>query len=181
MQPQLSYRHRVITDDEVVFIRPLVAANPQSGQRNLYEKLCLASNWVQANGAPRHLGCRDRYIGCTPQARWANIALLAYNARVLILPWVTVPHQASHLLGRMARRLSANWPALYDRPIHFLETFIDPLRFRGTCCRAASQNVLGLITAGGKDAPTRPSRSIDQAGAGLCQGQGRPPATVCLR
>ncbi|MDP1649564.1 MAG: DUF4338 domain-containing protein [Rubrivivax sp.] len=274
MQPLLSYRHRVITDDDLVFIRQLIAANPQSSRRNLSEKLCLAWNWVQANGAlramvcrglmlmlhrrglielppvrqvmrnpmverrapeavsvdqtplrstlaelgaleirqvrrtpdeavfnalmqqhhylgytrpvgehlkvmvyaagrpiaamawssaPRHLGCRDRYIGWTAQARLANIALLAYNTRFLILPWVTVPHLASHLLGRMARRLSADWQALYAHPIHFLETFIDPERFRGTCYRAANWTVLGITTGRGKDAPTRQvNRSIKQ-------------------
>jgi hypothetical protein len=33
-------------------------------------------------------------------------------------PWVRVPHLASHLLGRMARRVSSDWEARYDHPIH---------------------------------------------------------------
>ena len=199
MQPTLKYRHRVITDEDLVFIRHLIASNPQSSRRNLSEKLCQAWDWVQANGAlrsmvcrglmlmlhrqalielppvrrvmrnpmvernappsvtsdetplrailadlgpleirqvrrtpdeavfnalmhqhhylgytqpvgehlkymvyaggrpiaamawssaPRHLGSRDRFIGWTPQARLANIRLLAYNTRYLILPTV---------------------------------------------------------------------------------------------
>ena len=81
--------------------------------------------------------------------------MLAYNTRFLILPWVTVPHLASHLLGRMARELSSHWQELYDHPIYYLETFVDPGRFRGTCYRAANWTPLGLTTGRGKDAPTK--------------------------
>jgi hypothetical protein len=113
------------------------------------------------SSAPRHLGSRDRFIGWSPKARLANVRLLAYNTRFLILPWVTVPHLASHLLGRMARRLSADWQALYGHPIYFLETFVDPQRFRGTCYRAANWIHLGATAGRGKDAPTyEPNRSI---------------------
>ncbi len=115
------------------------------------------------SSAPRHLGSRDRFIGWTAQARLANIALLAYNTRFLILPWVTVPHLASHLLGRIAKRLSVDWQAVYAHPIYFLETFIDPQRFAGTCYRAANWTLLGVTTGRGKDAPTyEPNRSIKQ-------------------
>ena len=79
--------------------------------------------------APRHLGSRDRFIGWGPQARRQNIRLLAYNTRFLILPWVRVPHLASHILGRMARMLSVDWQRLYGHPIYFVETFIDPQLF----------------------------------------------------
>ena len=58
MQRTLSYRHRVITDDDVVFIRKLIAAHPASSRRDLSKKLCEAWNWVQANGALRDMVCR---------------------------------------------------------------------------------------------------------------------------
>src|ERR1019366_7111534 len=48
------------------------------------------------------------------------------------------PHLASHILGRMARQISQDWERTYGHPIYFLETFIDPERFRGTCYRAAN-------------------------------------------
>ncbi|MBW8892366.1 MAG: DUF4338 domain-containing protein [Burkholderiales bacterium] len=270
----LSYRHRVITDEDLVFIRNLIAEHPGASRRRLSEKLCEAWNWVQANGAlrsmvcrglmlmlhrqglielppvrqvsrnplvdrdqpglvnvdeaplqtslaelgllevrqvrrtpeealfnsllerhhylgyvqpvgehlkylvyaqdrpvacvawcsaPRHLGSRDRHIGWSAQARLANIRLLAYNTRFLILPWVAVPHLASHILGRMARMLSTDWQRMYGHPIYFVETFVDPQRFRGTCYRAANWIVLGETTGRGKDAPTRQAnRSIKQ-------------------
>ena len=272
MQGTLSYRHRVITEDDLVFIRRLIAAHPGLSRRRLSAKLCEAWNWVQPNGslrdmvcrgmmlmlhreglielpavrrvprnpmvernapsvvdvdqtplqtslaglgplevrqvrrtpdealfnslmqqhhylgytqpvgeqlkfvvyaagrpiaclawssAPRHLGSRDRFIGWAAKARLANIGLLAYNTRFLILPWVVVPHLASHLLGRMARTLSAHWQAVYGHPIYFIETFVDPQRFAGTCYRAANWIHLGVTTGRGKDAPTyEPNRSI---------------------
>ena len=112
------------------------------------------------SSAPRHLGPRDRFIGWSAEARRRNIRYLAYNSRFLILPWVTVAHLASHLLGRMARVISHDWARLYSHPIFYLETFVDPARFRGTCYRAANWQALGLTTGRGKDAPTKkPTRS----------------------
>jgi hypothetical protein len=59
--------------------------------------------------------------------------------------------------------LSADWQRLYAHPIYYLETFIDPQRFRGICYRAANWKVLGLTTGRGKDAPTRQAnRSIKE-------------------
>ena len=119
---------------------------------------CLA--W---SSSPRHLGARDRYIGWSQLARQRNISRIAYNTRYLILPWVKVPHLASHILGRMAARISTDWEGLYAHPIHLLETFVDPERFRGTCYLAANWKVLGETTGRGKDDLThRPNRSIKQ-------------------
>ncbi len=115
------------------------------------------------SSAPRHLGSRDRFIGWSGEARRRNIRLIAYNTRFLILPWVQVPHLASHLLSRMARRLSPDWERIYGHPIYFLETFVDPERFRGTCYRAANWVVLGRTTGRGKDDQThRPNRSLKE-------------------
>jgi hypothetical protein len=115
------------------------------------------------SSAPRHLACRDRFIGWSAQARRQNIRFLAYNLRFLILPWVKVPHLASHLLGRMARILPGDWQRTYGHPVYFLETFVDPQRFKGICYRAANWTILGRTTGRGKDAPTRrPNRPIKE-------------------
>lgn len=121
------------------------------------------------SSAPRHLGPRDRFIGWSPQARRRNIRLIAYNSRFLIPPWITVPHLASHVLGRVTRVLSAEWQRLYRHPVHFVETFVDPTRFRGTCYRAANWIFLGRTTGRGKDDRTnRPNRPLkDVYGLGL--------------
>jgi hypothetical protein len=119
---------------------------------------CLA--W---SSAPRHLGARDRYIGWSAEARRRNIRFIAYNTRFLILPWVQVEHMASHILGRMATRISADWQRMYEHPIHFLETFVDPERFRGTCYRAANWVLLGRTTGRGKQSNSYvPNRSIKE-------------------
>jgi hypothetical protein len=119
---------------------------------------CLA--W---SSAPRHLGSRDRYIGWSGEARRRNIRFISYNTRFLILPWVEVPNLASYILSRIAGRLSADWERVYGHPIYFLETFIDPERFRGTCYRAANWVLLGRTTGRGKDDQTnRPNRSIKE-------------------
>ena len=115
------------------------------------------------SSAPRHLGSRDRYIGWSAAARRANIRFIAYNTRFLILPWVRVPHLASHLLGRVTARLKRDWEQLYNHPVYFAETFIDPGRFRGTCYRAANWKLLGVTTGRGKDDHTnRPNRPIKE-------------------
>jgi hypothetical protein len=270
----LKYRGRVITPEEIVYIRELVAENPDASRRRLSEKLCEAWQWRQANGAlrdmvcrglllmlhragqielppvrqislnpfirrerpapmlidntpingplsalrpielqqvrrtpheplfnslieqyhyltyiqpvgehlkylvwsqgrpiaclawssaPRHLGSRDRYIGWSAEARRRNIQFIAYNTRYLILPWVRAPHLASHILGKMAVALPDDWERIYDHRIYFLETFVDPARFRGTCYRAANWVLLGRTTGRGKDDQTyKPNRPIKE-------------------
>ena len=117
---------------------------------------CLA--W---SSPPWHMGPRDRFIGWTAGVRRRNLHLLAYNTRFLILPWVQVRHLASHILGRMARRLSADWEALYGHPLYYLETFVDRERFAGTCYRAANWRCLGPTTGRGiKDKAHKVTLSI---------------------
>jgi len=127
--------------------------------------------WAQArpvacvawSSAPRHLGSRDRYIGWGAEARRRNIRFLTYNTRFLILPWVQVEHLASHILGRMAARISDDWQRMYGHPVYFLETFVDPERFRGTCYRAANWVLLGKTTGRGKQSNSYvPNRSIKE-------------------
>jgi hypothetical protein len=101
------------------------------------------------SSGPWHMGPRDRFIGWTPTVRRRNLHLLAYNTRFLILPWVHVRHLASHILGQMARGLSADWERLYGHPIYYLETFVDRERFAGTCYRAANWRCLGQTTGRG--------------------------------
>lgn len=275
MTVEFSYRGKTVDGVGIDFIKQLIAENPQLSRRRLSTKLCLAWNWVQANGhprdmvcrglllgmhraglielpakrmsppnpfvrrarpqpvadrswdcvegtlsalgpieirqvrrsaaeqlfgslmqahhylgytqpvgehlkyvcfargmpvaclawssSPRHLGARDRFIGWTAEQRRANIHLLAYNTRFLILPWVRVPHLASHLLGRVARMISEDWQQLYQHPIHLLETFIDPERFRGVCYRAANWILVGQTTGRGKNDQTkRANRSLKE-------------------
>jgi len=60
---------------------------------------------------------RDQFIGWDQDTRKANLHLITNNMRFLILPWVKVPHLASHILGRVARRISSDWIKRYNHPI----------------------------------------------------------------
>ncbi|MGH8143721.1 MAG: Druantia anti-phage system protein DruA, partial [Steroidobacteraceae bacterium] len=85
----------------------------------------------------------------------------AYNTRFLVLPWVSVPHLASHLLSRMTRMLSAEWEKVYGHGVYFAETFVDTTRHRGTCYRAANWVMLGRTQGRGKDdLMHRPNRTL---------------------
>ena len=116
---------------------------------------------VAFSSAPRHIGCRDRFIGWPARVRRQNLHLIAYQSRFLILPWVQVPHLASHLLGRIARILPHEWKRVYGHRVCFIETFVDPTRFKGTCYRGANWVYLGRTTGRGKDDQTgRPNRPL---------------------
>jgi len=116
------------------------------------------------SSAPRHIGCRDRFIGWRKEIQQKNLHLIAYNTRFLILPWVRVRFLASHLLGRIVRVLPEDWQGIYKHRIYFVETFIDTserLHFKGTCYRAANWVYLGKTTGRGKNDHThKPNRSI---------------------
>jgi hypothetical protein len=268
----IKYRGRMVTDEDVSFIRQLIAAHPTLSRRALSQKLCEAWNWRQPNGRPRDmicrglmlglhraghielpparsvthnplarrpvpspveidcspihadlpslqplrfeqvrrtageplfnsliqqhhylgytqpvgehlkylvssgervvaalawssvahgLNCRDRFIGWSPAMRRENRHLLAYNSRFLIPPWVRVPHLASHVLGRMVRRLSQDWERIYQHPIYFVETFVEPARHRGSCYRAANWIILGETSGRGHRCWTfQPNRPV---------------------
>lgn len=274
MPVQYQYRGRVITPDDIVFLRQFIAANSSLSRRKLSARVCQAWDWRQANGAlrdmvcrglllmlhrageielpeirfvarnplverrppapmlidrtpvitrlkklrpvevqqvrhtgdeslfnsliehhhylgyeqpvgehlkylvwshgrpiacmawssaPRHLGSRDQFIGWSKEARKRNIRFLTYNTRFLILPWIQCPHLASHILSRVTTTLLNDWERMYEHPIYFAETFIDPERFRGTCYRAANWVLLGRTTGRGKDDLThRQNRSIKE-------------------
>lgn len=106
------------------------------------------------SSAPRHIECRDRFIGWDEQQRKRNLRFLAYNTRFLILPWVRVPHLASHLLGRIAREISRDWQGIYSHRVYMLTTFVDTERFAGTCYKAANWVYTGLTKGVGKNSRT---------------------------
>ncbi len=96
---------------------------------------------------------RDTFVGWTPPERQRRLAWTTNNTRFLILPWVRVPHLASHVLGLVVRRLSSDWQSRYGHPIHLLETFVERERFMGTCYRAAGWIAVGDTAGRGRNAP----------------------------
>jgi len=110
-----------------------------------------AMGWTASTPNVAH---RNRFIGWNREQSIQNIQFIAYNTRYLILPWVRVPHLASHLLAKMAKQISRDWQELYGHPIYLLETFVDPERFAGTSYRAANWIYLGLTSGRGRNDKT---------------------------
>jgi len=92
---------------------------------------------------------RDTWIGWTDQARQANLSHVVNNSRFLILPWVAVPHLASHILALAARQLPADWLAVYQVCPVLLETLVDQPH-TGTCYRAANWIAVGQTQGRGR-------------------------------
>ena len=81
---------------------------------------------------------RDAFIGWDARQREAGLSRITNNTRFLIPQWVRVPHLASHVLSRVARRIGDDWQAKYGHRVYLLETFVDRSRFLGTCYQAAN-------------------------------------------
>lgn len=158
----------------VSLVEPLSAVSAQAGgSQDLRLYNCLLSRYhylghrntvgenmryLARDRAGRPVGCalfgsaawkcaaRDAFIGWDAPVRERRLGLLTNNTRFLVLPWVEVPHLASHLLSRLSRRIRADWHSKYGHPIYALETFVDRGRFRGTCYRAANWLQVGQTT-----------------------------------
>lgn len=102
-------------------------------------------------GAAFKSAARDVHIGWSQAVREQRLVEVVNNNRFLILPWVRVPHLASHLLGRVARRIRGDWQAYYNRDIILLETFVEQSRFKGTCYKAANWRYIGETTGRGRN------------------------------
>jgi hypothetical protein len=89
------------------------------------------------------VACRDGYLGWTKECRQSKLHLVTNNMRFLVMPWVRVAHLASHILGKIARRIQKDWVERYGHSVVLLETFVDTSRFRGTCYRAANWHYVG--------------------------------------
>lgn len=114
------------------------------------------------NSGALKLKLRDRWVRAPWQSYSHNLNQIAYNGRFLIAPWVRVSHLASHLLGRVARRISRDWQKLYHHPVLLLESFVDTERFRATCYRAANWKCLGRSEGRGTKSTAAGQTSIKE-------------------
>lgn len=104
---------------------------------------------VQLSSPAWRLAARDRWIGWDDRTRRQHLQRIVNHSRFLVLPWVVVPHLASHLLGHLARLVPETWQETYGvRPV-LLETLVDVGR-PGTCYRAANWIALGTTTGRGR-------------------------------
>ena len=101
-------------------------------------------------GASKSVAVRDEWIGWSHKQRMRNLPWVLNNQRMLIFPWVKVPHLASHVLGQLARRVGDDVERRWGfRPV-LLETYVDPERFPGTCYQAAGWVRLGMSAGTGR-------------------------------
>lgn len=101
------------------------------------------------SAASLHLKSRDQFIGWTHEQCRRRRALIANNARLLCLPQCSYPNLVSRFMKLMLQRLSDDWMNRWRHPIAFVETFVDPRYFQGTCYKASGWALLGH-TAGWK-------------------------------
>jgi hypothetical protein len=85
-----------------------------------------------------HLADRDAFIGWNDEQRQRHLKRIIGNSRFLILPWIRCPNLASMILGRVAKRVAADWKAAYGIQPVLMETFVQQKRFPGTSYRAAN-------------------------------------------
>jgi hypothetical protein len=88
-------------------------------------------------------GLHDRWIGWTAEQRRRRLALVANNARYLVLPGYHVPNLATRVMRLTLARLSTDWVQRYGHPVAAVETFVDPQPFQGTVYRAGGWQELG--------------------------------------
>ncbi len=84
MEREFRYRGKTYSQDEIAFIRQLIADNPNDSRWRLSKKLCLSWNWVQENGALRDMVCRSFMLAldragliCLPPKKRNTINYLA--------------------------------------------------------------------------------------------------------
>ncbi len=117
-----------------------VAVGPNGGWRAILV-FCAAAN---------HLRYRDQWVGWTNEQRRRRLALLANNARFLILPGYAVPNMATRVLRLTLDRVSNDWLERYGHPLAAVETFVDPERFQGTVYKAGGWVELGITRGCGR-------------------------------
>lgn len=137
MDETTTVQGREITKDDIELVRRLIRANPSWNRTRLSQELCLLWNWRAANGQIKDMACRSLLLKLEqrgPISPCLGVALPNFptnNMRFLILPWVRVPHLASHILGRVARRISSGWIEKYGHPVYLLSNLCRTRTFSG--------------------------------------------------
>jgi len=101
------------------------------------------------SAAAWRVAARDRWIGWSDAARREHLPRVIANSRFLLLPWLHVPHLASHVLGQALRRVGRDWQERYGYKPCLVETFVEAGQ-AGTCYRAANWQALGVTQGRGR-------------------------------
>ena len=111
-----------------------------------------AHGWLGAAGfsaAALRVSARDRWIAWSEEQRRDHLHRVVCLSRFLIRPSVRCPHLASHVLGRLLRRLPEDFRTRYGFRPWLVESFADA-GYDGTCLRAANFLCVGKTTGRGR-------------------------------
>jgi hypothetical protein len=104
------------------------------------------------SGSCFHIKDRDEFIGWDFEQCRRRRALLANNARLLILPDCHYPNLVSRFMKLMLDRLSDDWMERYKHPLAMVESFVDPQFFQGTAYKVSGWSHLGKTAGWKRDA-----------------------------
>ena len=111
-----------------------------------------AHGWLGAAGfsaAALRVSARDRWIGWDDAGRRDHLHRVVCLSRFLIRPSVACPHLASHVLGRILRRLPGDFAERHGFRPYLVESFADE-GYDGTCLRAANFLCVGTTAGRGR-------------------------------
>ena len=111
-----------------------------------------AHGWLGAVGfsaSALRLRARDAWMGWSEEQRRAHLHRVVCLSRFLIRPAVRCRHLASHVLGRVLRRVAADFEARYGYRPWLVETFVAP-EHDGASLRAANFVCVGHTAGRGR-------------------------------
>lgn len=123
------------------------------GEQMIYVAVSPCGGWrgiLVFCAAALHLKAREAWIGWTNEQRRRRLALVANNARFLILPGYSIPNLATRMLSLALDRLADDWAKQYGHPVALVETFVDPEQFQGTIYKAGNWVELGTTRGCGR-------------------------------
>src|SRR5213593_4178931 len=100
---ELKYRGRVLTTEDILYIRKLITAHPAESRRGLSRKLCEAWQWKQPNGALRDMVCRGLLLMLerAGQIELPRVKFVPHNPLVRRAHPAPVPSDTTPLEGRL--------------------------------------------------------------------------------
>ena len=111
-----------------------------------------AHGWLGAVGfsaSALRLRARDTWMGWSEEQRSAHLHRVVCLSRSLIRPTVRCRHLASHVLGRVLRRVEADFEARYHYRPWLVETFVAP-EHDGATFKAANFVCIGRTAGRGR-------------------------------
>jgi len=112
METLIRYRGKEYTREDIAFVRQFIAEHPEDSRWSLSRKLCVAWDWVQANGALRDMVCR-------------GLMLELARAGYIQLPPLRQQNPPPFL-----RRKRPTWTEIDQTPVEGKVADLQPLEFR---------------------------------------------------